>query len=137
LGKQNQQPQSGANLGRTLGPGDVKPGFEKNRIRPHVLGDLTYAKASIRTVRGWVRSEWLKEDNSITVKVTIPVNSDAEVSVPKIGLKNITVTESGKTIHKNGRFIGGVSGITAANETDDYVILETGSGSYSFNLQGS
>jgi hypothetical protein len=79
----------------------------------------------------------LKKDNSITLKVTIPVNSNAEVSVPKIGLRNVTVTESGKTIYKNGRFIKGVSGIGAATETDDYVTLETGSGSYSFKLQGS
>jgi alpha-L-rhamnosidase len=115
----------------------VKPGFEEIRIKPHVLGDLTYVKASIRTVRGWVRSAWLKKDNSITLKVTIPVNSDAEVSVPKIGLKNVTVTESGKTIYKNGRFIKGVWGITSATETDDYVTLEIGSGAYSFDLQGS
>jgi alpha-L-rhamnosidase len=128
---------AGINGPEYYGPGDVKPGFEEIRIKPHVLGDLTYAKASIRTVRGWVRSAWLKKDNSITLKVTIPVNSDAEVSVPKIGLKNVTVTESGKTIYKNGRFIKGISGITAATDTDDYVILETGSGSYSFNLQGS
>ncbi|MHC4216141.1 MAG: alpha-L-rhamnosidase C-terminal domain-containing protein, partial [Planctomycetota bacterium] len=119
------------------GPDDVKPGFEEIRIKPHVLGDLTYVKASIRTVRGWVRSAWLKKDNSITLKVTIPVNSDAEVSVPKIGLKNVTVTESGKTIYKNGRFIKGVWGITSATETDDYVTLEIGSGAYSFDLQGS
>jgi alpha-L-rhamnosidase len=128
---------AGINGPEYYGPDDVKPGFEEIRIKPQVLGDLTYAKASIRTVRGWVRSAWLKKDNSITLKVTIPVNSDAEVSVPKIGLKNIAVTESGKTIYKNGRFIKGVSGITAATETDDYVTLETGSGSYSFNLQGS
>jgi len=128
---------AGINGPEYYGPQDVKPGFEEIRIKPHVLGDLTYAKASIRTVRGWVRSAWLKKDKSITLKATIPVNSDAEVSVPKIGLKNVTVTESGKTIYKNGRFIRGVSGITAAAETDDYVTFETGSGSYSFNLQGS
>jgi len=128
---------AGINGPEYYGPNDVKPGFEEIRIKPHVLGDLTYAKASIRTVRGWVRSAWFKKDNSITLKVTIPVNSDAEVSVPKIGLKNVTVTESGKTIYTNSRFIKGVSGITAAAETDDYVTLETGSGSYSFDLQGS
>jgi len=128
---------AGINGPEYYGPHDAKPGFKEIRIKPHVLGDLTYAKASNRTVRGWVRSEWLKKDNSITLKVIIPVNSDAEVSVPKIGLKNVTVTEGGKTIYKNGRFIKGVSGITAATETDDYVTLETGSGSYSFNLQGS
>ena len=102
-----------------------------------MLGDLTYVRAWIKTVRGPVRSAWSKKDNSITLKVTIPVNSDAEVSVPKIGLKNVTVTESGKTIYKNGRFIKGVSGIIAATETEDFVTFEIGSGSYSFNLQGS
>jgi len=119
------------------GPQDVKPGFKEIRIKPHVVGDLTYAKASIKTVRGLIRSGWLKKDNSITLKVTIPVNSDALVSVPKIGLKKVTVTEGGKTVYRNGRFIKGVSGITAAAETDDYVTFETGSGSYSFDLQGN
>ncbi|HUW20645.1 MAG TPA: family 78 glycoside hydrolase catalytic domain [Sedimentisphaerales bacterium] len=128
---------AGINGPEYYGPDDVKPGFEEIHIKPHVLGDLTYAKASIRTIRGWVTSEWLKKDNAITLKVTIPVNSDAQVSVPKIGLKNIVVTESGKTIYKNGRFIAAVSGITGAAETDDYVTFETGSGSYSFSLHGS
>jgi alpha-L-rhamnosidase len=128
---------AGINGPEYYGPDDVKPGFEEIRIKPHVLGDLTYAKASIKTVRGWVRSEWVKKDNSITLKVTIPVNSSAKVSIPKIGLKDIRVTESGKTIYINGIFIKGASGITAAAETEAYVTLETGSGSYSFNLQGS
>jgi len=128
---------AGINGPQYYGSEDVKPGFEEIHIKPHVLGDLTYAKASIRTVRGWVRSSWLKKGNSISLKVTIPVNSDAEVSIPKIGLTNVTVTEGGKTIYKNGRFIKGVSGITSGTETNDYVTLETGSGSYSFNLQGS
>jgi len=128
---------AGINGPEYYGPHDAKPGFEEIHIKPHVLGNLTYAKASIKTVRGWVRSAWSKKDNSITLKVTIPVNSDAEVSIPKIGLKNIAVTESGKTIYENGRFIKGVWGITGGAETDDYVILEAGSGSYSFNLQGN
>jgi alpha-L-rhamnosidase len=116
------------------GSQDVKPGFEEIRIKPHVLGDLTYVKASIRTVRGWIRSQWSKKDNSITLKVTIPVNSNAEISVPKIGLNNVKVNESGKTIYNNGRYIEGVPGITAATETDEYVIFNTGAGSYSFKL---
>ena len=128
---------AGINGPQYYGPDDAKPGFEEIRIKPYVLGDLTYAKASVRTVRGWVRSVWLKKDNSIILKVKIPVNSNAEVSVPKIGLRNVTVTESGKTIYKNGRFIRGVPGIMSATETNDYVTLETGSGSYSFNLRGS
>jgi alpha-L-rhamnosidase len=81
-----------------------------------------------------IRSAWSKGANSINLKVTIPVNSHARVSVPKIGLKDVTVTESGKAVFSKGRFIKGVSGITAATESDEYVTFEVGSGSYSFSL---
>ena len=117
------------------GPEDMKPGFEQIRIKPHVLGDLTYGGASFRTVRGRVSSQWCKKDNSINLKVRIPVNGTAEVSVPKIGLKDVTVAEGGKTVYTGGGFIEGVSGITGAVETDDYVTFKTGSGSYHFVLR--
>ena len=117
------------------GPGFMTPGFRQIEIKPQVLGDLTFASGSIRTVRGMVSSSWKRTDDSITLKVTIPVNSEARISVPKIGLQNVTVTESGKTIWGNGRILKGISGITSGTETEDYVTFETGSGSYTFVLK--
>ena len=83
-----------------------------------------------------VSSAWRKTADSFTLKVTIPVNSEAKISVPKIGLKGIIITESGKPIYKNGKFLKGIPGITTAVETKDYVTFETGSGSYKFVLNG-
>ena len=118
------------------GPTYMTPGFRQIHIEPHVLGDLTGAMASIKTVRGIVSSGWKKDGNSLALKVSIPVNSQAKVSVPRMGLKNVTVTESGKSIWKTGKFIKGVSGITAGSETSDYVTFDVGSGPYAFRLSG-
>jgi alpha-L-rhamnosidase len=118
------------------GPRFAASGFRKIEIKPYVPGDLSYASGSIRTVRGMISSNWKKTDDSLTLEVTIPVNSQARVSVPRIGLRNIEVTESEKTIWKNGRFIQGALGITNGTETAEYVTFDVGSGSYSFRLNG-
>jgi alpha-L-rhamnosidase len=111
-------------------------GFRQIEIKPHVPGDLTYASGSIKTVRGMVSSNWKRTEDSLILQVAIPVNSQAKVSVPKIGLRNVTVTESGKALWKNGKFIRGAFGITNGTETDEYVTFDVGSGSYRFRLKG-
>jgi len=118
------------------GIGHGAPGFRKINIKPCVVEDLTYTRASLKTVRGLVSSAWRKTADSFTLKVTIPVNSEAKISVPKIGLKGIIITESGKPIYKNGKFLKGIPGITSGVETKDYVTFETGSGNYTFRLNG-
>ncbi len=70
------------------------------------------------------------------LEVRIPVSSEAKVSVPRIGLRNIVVTESNKTIWKNGKFIRGAFGIANGTETAEYVTFDVGSGSYTFCLKG-
>ena len=69
--------------------------------------------------------------------VTIPVNSEAKVSVPKISLRNVSVVESGKVIWKDGLYVSSVAGITGGSESADCVTFDVGSGSYSFKLSGT
>ena len=112
------------------------PGYKRITIRPQIVGDLTYARASLKTVRGLAEIDWKKGHKSLNLKVTIPVNSTAEVNVPKMGLKAVTVTEGGRHLWKSGTFIGGVPGIASASETADYMTFETDSGSYAFEISG-
>jgi alpha-L-rhamnosidase len=114
----------------------ASPGYERITIKPHILGDLESATASVETVRGLVSSKWLKDGNSLTLEVTIPVNTQGEVSIPKMGLENVTVKEGDKTIWKDGLFRRGVDGIIGAIESEGYVTFEVGSGSYCFELIG-
>ena len=112
------------------------PGYGQINIKPHVLGDLTHANATIKTVRGIISSGWKKTDNSFALDVTIPVNATAKVSVPVIGeLKNPTITEGGKVVWKEGAFVKGVEGITGGKQEAGYVSFDTGSGEYRFKMQ--
>ncbi len=93
-----------------------------------MLGDLTYANASIKTVRGIISSGWKKTENSFTQDVTIPVNATAKLSVPVMELKNPTITEGGKVVWKDGTYVEGVAGITGGKQEAGYVTIDTGSG---------
>ena len=114
----------------------TSPGYRRIAIKPQIVGDLNYAQAAVRTVRGTVAVDWKKGDNALEMKVTIPANTTAEIGVPKMGLKEIAITESGKTLWEAGTFARGVLGITAGRESGDEVIFDAGSGSYIFQLIG-
>ncbi len=111
------------------------PGYREIAIKPHIMDDLKDVSASIETVRGLTSSNWVKDGSGLRLDVTIPVNSQAKVSVPKMGLENVTIKESGKTIWKDGSYIGGVAGVTGDSEDAWYVTFDVGSGSYSFEMQ--
>ena len=119
------------------GATDTAPGFREIHIKPLVPEGLEYAKASITTVRGIVSSEWKRNGNSLTLNVAMPVNTEGTISVPKIGLKNVTITESGKPVWKNDAFASDSAGITSGADTGDYITFTVGSGSYDFRLKGS
>jgi len=59
------------------------------------------------------------------------------VSVPKMGLENVTIKADGKVIWENSSYVGGVAGITGGSEDDRYVTFDVGSGSYSFGMQSA
>ncbi len=134
------------------GPGQMVPGFRQIEIRPHVVADLTYARASVRTVRGVIASGWKRDAHSLTLDVTIPAGSRAKVSVPTMRLNSVAVAESGKTVFRDGvprreghgvphragsgAYVAGVAGISGASRSTDYVTFDVGSGAYSFRLTG-
>ncbi len=114
----------------------TEPGFQRIIIKPYIVGDLKYVSASIKTVRGIISSSWEKKDNSLILEVSLPVNSQAKVSIPRMGLDNVIVEESGKIIWKDSSFVEGVPGISEGTEEKDYVTFDVGSGSYSFKIRG-
>jgi len=63
-------------------PDPAASGFDKIVFRPQPVGDLTWAKARIRTVRGEVRSEWLLDGRRFVLDVTVPANTTATVYIP-------------------------------------------------------
>jgi alpha-L-rhamnosidase len=108
------------------------PGWKSFRIRPHVLGDLQFVSASVQTVRGLVASRWNKGHHSLEFHVTVPVNSQATVNIPKISLEHVVITKGETVIWKDGRTGQHVAGLSDGREERDAVTFDVGSGTYCF-----
>jgi hypothetical protein len=66
----------------------------------------------------------------------VPVGSAAEVVIPKFNLRTIKVTEGGKALWENGKFVAGVPGVEGAADKDGAIRIKIGSGRYVFILEG-
>jgi len=118
------------------GDRDFAPGYGQIRIEPHVLGDLTHAAASIRTIRGVVSSGWRRDGDRLVVDVAIPANATAEVALPDLGRRSPVVSEGGRVIWLADAFVAGGDGIVTGRREADRITFSIGSGRYRFELVG-
>lgn len=72
----------------------------------------------------------------MSLTVTVPANTTAEVHLPKLGLRNASLTEGGRTLWRDG-LVPGFPGITSARERPEEFVLEVGSGTYRFAVTGA
>jgi len=70
------------------------PGFQQVVIRPEVVGDLKFVKASYETLYGKVSVDWEREGKNFKMQVNVPVNCTAEVYLP--GETEAKTVKSGK-----------------------------------------
>jgi alpha-L-rhamnosidase len=101
-----------------------EPGYKHVLIQPQPGGGLTYAQASLNTMYGKVVSDWKIEGDRFTLAVTVPPNTHATIRLP--GAVQAEVTEGGQAL-------GQVPGITGVRQDGSAVVVETGSGSYTFS----
>jgi len=111
----------------------LEPGWTRFQVKPHVLGDLVSAEASLKTVRGPVRAAWKKEEAAFTLEVLVPVGAAARVCVPIVFPDGILM-ESGKVLWRGLRAPDAVPGITPAGREDRFSVFEVSSGAYRFEL---
>jgi len=110
-------------------------GYRHIRIEPQVVEDLHWASATVETIRGTVSSSWTHSPGEITLDVTIPVNSDAKVVVPKEEeMSSVTIFEGDRIVWQNGQFVPGDPGVTGASAAHGDFTFEVGSGHYAFRL---
>lgn len=74
------------------------PAFSRFTVKPYVMGDLTFAKGSVNTVKGPVRVDWNRKGKTVTLNVEVPCGTTAEVWVP--GAKGPVNVGSGKHTFK-------------------------------------
>jgi alpha-L-rhamnosidase len=120
--------------GINLAPGTT--GFEKVLIEPRMVRDLRHASGSTTTVRGEVAVSWSRTDKGVRVAVTVPGGSEAEVVIPKFNLREVSVSEGGRALWSDGKYLDGVAGVTGAVEKDGAIRVAAGGGRYVFVLEG-
>jgi alpha-L-rhamnosidase len=113
------------------------PGYERIRIAPQMVRDLTWASASVETARGAVSSSWTHSPGSIILDVAIPVNSTASVVIPKDPeATDLVLREGEHVVWESGGYVPGTPGVTGASQANDgSLTLEVGSGQYAFRLE--
>ena len=57
--------------------------YDKIIISPDVVGDLTWAETSYKSIHGEIKSNWKMKGNDFILKVNIPVGSAAVVEIPQ------------------------------------------------------
>lgn len=107
-----------------LAPAPDSLGYSRLRIAPQPVGNLTWARCSYLTPRGLAATDWRRSPTAFHLKLTVPVNSRAEILLPTLGLSNPTLTESGKPLPITHQLPGAV-------------LLNVGSGTYNFTLSAT
>jgi alpha-L-rhamnosidase len=101
-------------------------GFDRIILRPQPVGDLTWAKARVRTVRGEVRSEWRIDQNRFILSVVIPANTTAAVYIP--GTTPDAVQEGGAPAASS-------KGVSFRGVEAGACVYAVGSGRYEFSTR--
>jgi alpha-L-rhamnosidase len=100
-----------------------RPGYKHILIQPRPGGGLTFVKASVHSMYGQVSSAWEIKDGKFTLRVEIPANTTATVRLPKAKLEQVT---------ENGAPFQTSPGVSHAQQLEEAVTAELGSGSYVF-----
>jgi alpha-L-rhamnosidase len=119
--------------GIQLLPGSVA--FAPFVIRPYLVNGLDFVEAHVDTLRGRVASSWRRTSTGLTLQVSVPVNTQARVSIPVRGhAAEVVIRESGRVLWQQGGVAELAAGISAATDDGEWVTFDVGSGEYQFEV---
>jgi len=99
------------------------PGYKKITIAPKPGGQITHAAAELETLYGLAVSDWKIENGNFKLKVVIPPNTTALITLP--GAAKSAVTENGVVLKE-------VKGFSKVSDKGNDVEINAGSGTYQF-----
>jgi alpha-L-rhamnosidase len=83
-------------------PDPARPGFRHTIIRPYPAGDLTFVKASHKSMYGMVSVSWTRGGSTFMLDVTIPPNTTATVWLPTKNEAAVTAPQGAKFLRMDG-----------------------------------
>jgi alpha-L-rhamnosidase len=102
---------------------EAAPAYKHILIQPRPGGGLTHASASVESMYGRVASGWEIADGKMTMKIEVPANASATVRLPWAKLEEVS---------EGGKPLAGRADVSKAQQVEDAVVLEVGSGKYVF-----
>jgi len=110
------------------------PGWQAVRVRPHLLGDLSFVEARLDTVAGPVGAAWRLADETLSLECRIPVGASGEIHVP-FPWPGARITESGRTLWSGDAPAEKDPEIVPAGRAGAWVVFKTGSGAFRFEVK--
>jgi alpha-L-rhamnosidase len=106
-----------------INPDDEAPGYRHFFIRPQPGGGLTWARGEYESIRGRVVSDWRMDGGVIRLRVVVPPNTSATISVP---------TKDAQAVRESGRIAAHAPGVKALDPEKDAARFQVDSGEYLF-----
>jgi alpha-L-rhamnosidase len=105
----------------------LEPGYRKSRIAPLVgQGGLSHARCSMQTPYGLLASEWKVDRDGLTLAVTVPANTRAEVVIP---------ATNAEAVREGTASAISAPGVKESAFEDGRLTLLVGSGRYEFTVR--
>jgi alpha-L-rhamnosidase len=98
----------------------TSPGWRTVRVQPWPVGGLSHAAARVMTPHGPLMVRWDRSPGELRLHLAVPVGAEAEVRIPRLS-GPVRLLEGGR-----------VWGPGGADETDGWLSVRVGSGSYDF-----
>ena len=106
-----------------LRPDPSAPGFRKFTVKPGVVREADWARATHQSPYGAIAIEWRKENGGLQLDVTVPPNSTAEIHVPARNAGEVT---------ESGQAASSAPGVQFLRMENGRAVFAVGSGTYVF-----
>ncbi len=100
-----------------------QPGFKQILMRPQIVEGLDWVRANHQSPQGEIASEWRREGQRFSWRVTVPPNTKAILNIPAMAPEGV---------RENGRAIKSVAGLEIRSWKAGHLQVAVGSGSYVF-----
>ncbi|HFE52698.1 MAG TPA: rhamnosidase [Bacteroidetes bacterium] len=116
-------------------PADENAGFKRSVIWPQLTSFLEWASVSHETEYGRLACSWRRRDGKLTLDVTVPPNTTAEVHVPVSDPARARISVDGVAVFAEGEQQGKVAHLRLKGPAGNAVVFEVDAGQYSFTVE--
>ncbi len=95
-------------------------------IAPQIIDEINHNEVSFETPYGLAVSKWSKDEKQVTMEVSIPFNSTAQIHFPTAYINQISL---------DGKNVSQYPELKSVKTSDGNIVMEAGSGKYTFVIQ--